>query len=92
MTENTARELSVPDALIAWTTSAALIAFGIIFFDDSVIMGRTILILGLLSAGNELLKLRATRSGTEYRWLRLMLAFAYVGLVVVGFLGGASGL
>jgi hypothetical protein len=91
MNDNTTRQLSVPDALIAWTTSAALIAFGIIFFDDAVIMGRTILSLGVLSAGNELLKVRAARSRAEYRGLRLILAFAYVGLVLIGFLSGPSG-
>lgn len=88
MTPHTARSLSVPDALIAWTTSAALIAFGVIFFDDAVIMGRTILGLGLLSAANELLKLRASRSRPNYRGLRLLLAFAYVALVLIGFLAG----
>jgi hypothetical protein len=85
MTDNTDRQLSVPDALIAWTTAAALIAFGIIFFDDAVIMGRTILTLGALSAGNELLKLRAARSGGDYSRARLVLALAYLALVLVGF-------
>ena len=58
--KNTAHKqtLSVPDALISWTTSGALVAFGIIFFDDAVIMGHTILLLGLLSAANEVLKFR----------------------------------
>ena len=42
--------------------------------------GRTILALGLLSAGNEALKFRATRSGGDYRRLRLALALAYLGL------------
>ena len=46
MDHNVARELSVPDALFARRTSAALIAFGIIFFDDAVIMWSTILVLG----------------------------------------------
>ena len=90
MNHHTARPLSVPDALIAWTTSAALVAFGVIFFDDAVIMGHTILCLGLLSAGNELLKLRAARLGAEYRGLRLLLAFAYVALVLSGFLAAPS--
>ena len=80
--------MSVPDALIAWTTSAALIALGVIFFDDAVIMGRTILSLGIVSAGNELLKLRAARLQAEYRGLRLLLALAYVALVLSGFLAG----
>ena len=88
MTPHTVRPLSVPDALIAWTTSAALIAFGVIFFDDAVIMGRTILSLGLLSAGNELLKLRGARSRAGYQGLRLLLALAYVALVLIGFLAG----
>lgn len=86
MNDNTVRESSVPDSLIAWTTSAALIAFGAIFFDDAVIMGRTILTLGALSAGNELLKLRAARSGGDYSRTRLVLAIAYLALVVAGFL------
>jgi len=80
------RESSIPDRLIAGTTSAALIAFGITFFDDAVIMGHTILTLGLLSAGNELLKLRAARSGADNRRVRLGLALAYVTLVLAGFL------
>ncbi|MGA3236952.1 MAG: hypothetical protein ABSG03_11645 [Bryobacteraceae bacterium] len=83
----------IPDALIHWTTSAALIAFGVIFFDDASIMGRTILALGILSAANEGLKLRAIRtvSNTGYRWLRLSLAVAYVLLVLIGFLFPPSG-
>jgi hypothetical protein len=85
MNDRHPRESSVPDALIAWTTSAALIAFGIIFFEDAVIMWRTILTLGLLSAGNEALKVRAARSGGDYRRLRLGLALAYLALVLVGF-------
>lgn len=71
----------IPDKVIAWTTSAALIAFGIIFFDDSAIMGRTILALGVLSAANEVLKLLG-----GHRQVRLALAIAYAGLVLVGFL------
>lgn len=70
-----------PDAVFTWTTTAALIAFGIIFFDDSVIMGRTILALGVLSAANQALK----RLG-GHRWVRLALAVAYAGLVLIGFL------
>lgn len=71
----------VPDAVITWTTTAALIAFGVIFFDDSVIMGRTILALGVLSAANEALKLRG-----GHRRVRLGLALAYAALVLAGFL------
>ena len=84
---------SIPDALIHWTTSGALIAFGVIFFDDASVMGRTILALGILSAANEGLKLRAVRraSNTGYRWVRLSLAVAYVSLVLIGFLFPPSG-
>lgn len=71
----------IPDAVIAWTTTGALIAFGVIFFDDSVIMGRTILALGVLSAANEALKLR----GGHGR-VRLALAIAYAVLALTGFL------
>jgi hypothetical protein len=77
----------LPDAVISWTTAIALIAFGIIFFDDGVIMGRTILMLGLLSAGNEALKMYSAKSGADARRLRLALAVAYVGLMLAGFLG-----
>jgi Zn-dependent membrane protease YugP len=89
-------ELSIPDALIAWTTAAALVAFGIIFFDDAVIMGRTILTLGVLSGANEALKLRAVRvwSGgacQRVRRVRLAIAIAYVALVLIGFLFPPSG-
>ena len=86
MSDNLSRGISVPDALIAWTTSAALIAFGIVYFDDAAIMGRTILALGVLSAGNEALKLWAVRSQGDYRRLRLGLALAYLALVLIGFL------
>ena len=88
-----ANRQSIPDALIHWTTSGALIAFGVIFFDDASIMGRTILALGILSAANEGLKLRAVRraSNTGYRWVRLSLAVAYVSLVLIGFLFPPSG-
>jgi len=79
-------EISLPDALIAWTTIAALVAFGIIFFGDGVIMGRTILTLGVLSGANEALNLRAARSGGTLRRVRLVLAMAYVALVLIGFL------
>lgn len=83
-------KLSAPDALIAWTTSAALLAFGIVFFDDAVIMGRTILLLGLLSGANEALKVWAARMGGDHRSLRLVLAIAYAGLVLTGFLCGSA--
>jgi len=88
------RGLSVPDALIAWTTAGALIAFGVIFFDDAVIMGHTILALGVLSAANEGLKLRDLRTGPNggRRRVRLVLAMAYVALVLIGFLLPRSGL
>ncbi|MGA3017711.1 MAG: hypothetical protein ABSF62_11375 [Bryobacteraceae bacterium] len=84
---------SVPDALIHWTTAGALIAFGVIFFDDAVIMGRTILTLGILSAANEGLKLVALRAGSDggYWRVRLVLAVAYVVLVLIGFLFPPSG-
>lgn len=87
------RGSSVPDALITWTTTGALIAFGVIFFDDSVIMGRAILALGMLSAANEGLKLRARRAGSNggYNRVRLVLAVAYVALVLIGFLFQPSG-
>ena len=84
--------LSVPDGLISWTTSAALITFGIMFFDDAVIMGHTILLLGVLSAANEALKFRATRRGGDFRRVRLGLALAYFGLVLIGFLSPPAGL
>jgi len=88
MNDVSKRGFWVPDALIAWTTSAALITFGVIFFDDAVVMGRTILTLGILSAANELLKLRARRTAPTgaYRRLRLVVAGAYVVLVLAGFL------
>ncbi len=82
----------LPDVLIAWTTAGALIAFGIMFFDDAVIMGRTVLLLGLLSAGNELLKLFGLRTGLQsqsYR-MRLILAVVYVTLVLIGFVSPGS--
>jgi len=84
---------SIPDALIAWTTSGALIAFGIIFWNDAVIMWRTILALGLLSAFNEALKLRALRNGSSgaYHHIRLLLAIAYAALIFIGFFFPPSG-
>ncbi len=60
------------------------------FFDDAVIMGRTIFLLGLLSGANEALKLWVARPGGGYRGLRLVLAIAYVGLMLMGFPGGPS--
>jgi len=88
-----ANESSVPDALFQWTTAAALIAFGVIFFDDAVIMGRTILALGVLCAANEGLKLRAVRNGTDRRCarVRLVLGITYLALVLIGFLFPPSG-
>jgi hypothetical protein len=81
------RSVSIPDALIAWTTAGALVAFGVIFLDDSMVMGRTILALGLLAGANEGLKLHARWSGIsgEHRRIRLALAIAYVVLVLAGF-------
>ncbi len=78
---------SVPDALIHWTTAGALIAFGVIFFDDAAIMGRTLLVLGVISATNEGLKLRSMRAASNagYGWVRLLLAVTYVLLVVIAF-------
>ena len=80
--------LSLPDALIGWTTAAALLAFGVLFLDDAVIMGRTIFALGVLAIVNEGLKLHAWRAGAggRYRRIRLALALAYVMLVCIGFL------
>ena len=88
MAEAPFKEASVPDVLIHWSTAAALIAFGIMFLDDAVIMGKTILALGVLSAANEGLKWYARRSGSNghYREIRLLVAVAYVCLVLVGFL------
>ncbi len=82
------RASSLPDNLIAWTTASALIAFGIIFFDDAAIMGRTILALGVISAVNHFLKRWETHSQAsgKYRRARLILAIAYVALVLAGFL------
>ena len=90
----TTNRLSIPDALIQWTTTAALIAFGVIFFDDASIMGRTILALGFLSAANEVLKLRSIRkiSSTGFGWVRLSVAVVYVLLVLIGFLFPPSGI
>jgi hypothetical protein len=84
---------SLPDALIAWTTAGALLAFGVIFLDDAVIMGQTILALGLLVCANEGLKLHAWRAGSAggHRRIRTALAVAYVLLVCVGFLFPPSG-
>jgi hypothetical protein len=88
MNDNPTLGSSVPDALISWTTAGALIAFGVIFFDDAVIMERTILALGALSATNEALKLRTFRAGSERRYLsvRLVLAVIYAVVVLIGFL------
>ena len=88
MEQAPAKGTSVPDVLIHWTTAAALIAFGLIFLNDAVIMGRTILALGILSAANEALKLRGQRKGLTggYRHVRLLVAVAYVALVLIGFL------
>jgi hypothetical protein len=79
------RAVSLADPIIAWTTSTALVFFGMIFFDDPEIMGRTILALGVLSATNEALKLRSARSGADYGRFRLALAMTYLVLVVFGF-------
>ncbi len=88
MDEFANRGASIPDALIHWSTAGALIAFGVMFFNDTVIMGRTILTLGLLSASNEALKLRGKRTGSTsgYREVRMVVACAYVALMVIGFL------
>ena len=65
----------------------ALVCFGFLFLDDAVIMGRTILALGILMAANEGLKLRAALAGAKhgYHKLRLAVALAFVALVFVGF-------
>ena len=79
---------SVPDALITWTTAAALIAFGAVFSSEAIIMGRIILALGILSAASEGLRMRALRTGPTggNQRFRLMLAVAYVVLVSIGFI------
>jgi hypothetical protein len=79
---------SISDNLISWTTASALIALGILFLDDAIIMGRTILVLGLISATDQVLKWNEILSPmvTRYRRARLMLSIAYVALVLVGFL------
>lgn len=81
------KKASVPDALIHWSTAGALIAFGLMFLNDAVIMGKTILALGVLSAANEGLKLYARRAGSirRYSYVRLLVAVAYVALIIVGF-------
>ena len=78
---------TMPDALINWTTTVALLAFGIIYVDDSAIMWRTILSLGILSGANEILKVREARTGATpgFRRVRLALALAYAGLMLFGF-------
>lgn len=87
MEEADTKKASVPDALIHWSTAAALIAFGVMFLNDAVIMGKTILALGVLSAANEGLKLYARRGGSirRYSYVRLLVAMAYVALIIVGF-------
>ena len=79
---------SVPDALIAWTSGAALVSFGLMFLDDAVIMGHTLLALGLLIVVNEALKLHASYRGAKngHQKLRLAVAMLFVVLVVYGFL------
>ena len=82
------RVSSLPDNVIAWTSASALIAFGIIFFNDAAIMGRTILALGFIGAANEILKrweIHSEATG-RYWWARLILAVAYLILVLTGFL------
>jgi hypothetical protein len=86
MSQMHTRASSVPDNLTAWTTASALIAFGIIFFDDAAIMGRTILALGFISAANQVLKpweIHSQAAG-RYRYARLILAIAYVTLMAGG--------
>jgi hypothetical protein len=80
---------ALPDALISWTTAVALLVFGVIFLDDAVIMGKTILALGILSATNEGLKLYAakrTEAAGGCSRVRLAVALVYAGLVLMGFL------
>jgi len=83
---------SVPDALIGWTSAAALVFFGFLFLDDAVIMGRTILVLGILMAANEVLKLHAALAGSKrgYHKLHLAVAVAFVTLVFFGFFSPAT--
>ena len=85
MKDGQTQQSPVPDALIFWTTSAALIGLGIVFFDDAIAIGRAVLALGLLSAANAGLRLRAVSEGAQsrYRRLRLALAIAYVALVLL---------
>lgn len=77
---------SVPSALITWSTAAALIAFGVVLSSQGIIMGRAVLALGILSAANEGLRLRAQRTSfnSNYERFRLVLAVVYVVLISVG--------
>jgi hypothetical protein len=79
---------SVPDSLINWTTAAALVAVGGILSSEGVILGRTLLALGILSGASRLLRLRAVRTGLHggYQWFRFVLAVVYVVLLSVAFL------
>ena len=78
----------LPDNVITWTTAVGLILFGLMFFDDPSIMGRTILVLGTIIAVNECLKAVARRSHTEgrFRRIRNTLAVLYLVLVLLGFI------
>ena len=75
-----------PDALMAWTTTVALIVVGVTFLGDVIAIGRVLLPLGILSAINEGIKLRGTRRGTQpqYRHVRLVLAVVYAALMALG--------
>ena len=82
------RPHSVSDALIAWTSGGALVVFGLAYLDDAVIMGHTLLALGLLVVAHEALKLHASLTDAKHGHYRARLAVAilFVALVVYGFM------
>jgi hypothetical protein len=88
MSQIRSRPSSLPDDLISWATASGLIAFGVIFIDDAVIMGKTIFALGIIAATSRVLKRAEARSQPpdRYRRARLTLAIAYIALLLVGFL------
>ncbi|MCZ2080427.1 MAG: hypothetical protein LC130_36125 [Bryobacterales bacterium] len=69
-----------------WTNTAALIVLGVVLFDDVIAVGRLMLPLGILSAVNEVLKLRAARRRAQsvYRGVRLAVSVVYMALVLLG--------
>ena len=77
---------SYADVLMMWTNAFALIIVGIVSFDESIAIGRIILLLGILSALNEGLKLCAVRRGgvqPVYRKVRLGVTLSYVVLILL---------